>query len=150
MAFCCSRCSIISKSSWLNSLLESMMKITRSAWLKDSFDFSIPIFSMRSSVSLIPAVSVNLTGIPFMLRCSSIVSLVVPGISVTMALASLSRLFIREDFPTFGLPIIATFNPSCKIRPVSALLISPATAFLTKLKSCSNLSYVISSISSSG
>ena len=46
------------------------------------------IFSTISSVSLIPAVSTIFRGIPFILTNSSITSLVVPAISVTIALFS--------------------------------------------------------------
>ena len=61
------------------------------------------------------------TGIPLTFMSSSIVSLVVPGISVTIALDSLSIAFIKDDFPTFGRPTIATLMPSLKILPVSEL-----------------------------
>jgi len=40
------------------------------------------------------------------------VSLVVPGISVTIALSVLKRAFNRLDLPTLGLPMIAIFIPS--------------------------------------
>jgi hypothetical protein len=42
-------------------------------------------------------------------KYESIASLVVPAILLTITLFSPSILFIREDFPTFGFPIIATF-----------------------------------------
>lgn len=48
------------------------------------------------------------------------VSLVVPGISVTIALDSLSKTFINEDFPTLGLPTMEMAIPSLSILPVSA------------------------------
>lgn len=54
----------------------------------NSFDFRTPIFSTISSVSLIPAVSINTKGIPLILITSSITSLVVPGMCVTIALSS--------------------------------------------------------------
>ena len=56
-----------------------------------------------------------------MLMASSIVSLVVPGTSVTIALVSLRSPFISEDLPTFGFPTIATLIPSLIIRPVEAV-----------------------------
>ena len=84
-----------------------------------SFDFSTPIFSTISSVFLIPAVSTSNSGIPFIFITSSIISLVVPGIWVTMALSSLNKEFNILDFPTFGLPIIAVFIPSFIIFPLS-------------------------------
>jgi len=43
---------------------------------------------------------------------SSIVSLVVPSISLTIALFSPSIKFKRDDLPTFGFPIIAVLIPS--------------------------------------
>ena len=81
----------------------------------------IPICSIKSSVSCIPAVSVITTGIPLTEIVSSMVSLVVPGISVTIALFSPIRAFIREDLPTLGFPTIETLSPSFKIFPVSAV-----------------------------
>ena len=56
-----------------------------------------------------------------MVRASSMVSRVVPGISVTIARVSLRSAFISEDLPTLGLPIIAMLSPSLSIRPVSAV-----------------------------
>ena len=58
-----------------------------------SLSVSIPIFSILSSDSLIPAVSIILKGIPDIEICSSIVSLVVPSISVTIALSSFKNSF---------------------------------------------------------
>ena len=51
---------------------------------------------------------------------SSITSLVVPAISVTIALFSPKIEFNNDDLPTFGLPIITVFNPSLRILPLSA------------------------------
>ena len=59
-----------------------------------------------------PAVSIKLTLMPLILRLSVIISLVVPAISVTMALFSSSSSLSREDLPTLGLPIMAIFIPS--------------------------------------
>ena len=42
------------------------------------------------------------------------VSLVVPGISVTIALSSSIKAFKSVDFPTFGAPTIATRAPSVR------------------------------------
>ena len=98
----------------------------RSALLKASLLFSMPIFSMVSSVFLIPAVSVRITGMPPMESPSSITSLVVPGIAVTMALLSLRSAFMRDDFPTLGLPMMDILRPSLIILPVSAVSRSPA------------------------
>ena len=52
---------------------------------------------------------------------SSIVSLVVPSISLTIALFSPSIKFKRDDLPTLGFPIIAVLIPSFKILPFSKL-----------------------------
>ena len=70
-----------------------------------------PIFSTESNVSLIPAVSINLNSIPLIINDSSMVSLVVPGISETIALSSLMMLLSKVDFPAFGLPTITTGTP---------------------------------------
>ncbi len=67
-----------------------------------------------------PAVSVSLTGIPESDTCSSIVSRVVPGISVTIARFSFTKKFKSEDLPTFGFPAIATEMPSRIILPSRA------------------------------
>ena len=87
-------------------------------------DFSTPIFSTLSPVSLIPAVSTILTGIPPRFMYSSTVSLVVPGMSVTMALSSIKSRFKSELFPTLGLPRITASTPSLIILPISADSIS--------------------------
>ena len=110
----------ISKSSSVNGFDESKTIITKSAESIDSLDFCTPIFSTISSVSLIPAVSTIFSGIPLIFTNSSITSLVVPAISVTIALFSPNIEFNSEDFPTFGLPIITVFNPSLSIFPLSA------------------------------
>ena len=72
----------------------------------------IPMLSTLSSVSRNPAVSVNLTILFPIVIVSSIKSLVVPGMSDTIALSSSSRELSRVDFPTFGFPNIITFIPS--------------------------------------
>ena len=56
---------------------------------------------------------------PFIVINSSIVSLVVPSISLTIALSSFKILFNKDDFPAFGLPIIAVFIPSLSIFPTT-------------------------------
>ena len=48
---------------------------------------------------------------------SSIVSLVVPGISETIARSSLSKLLSSEDFPALGLPVITTGIPCFTALP---------------------------------
>ena len=84
---------------------------TKSAFSRACFDFSTPIFSTISSVSLIPAVSIRFNVIPFRFNDASTMSLVVPGMFVTIAFSSSISLFKILLFPTFGLPIIATFIP---------------------------------------
>ncbi len=58
-------------------------------------------------------------GIPFIFTNSSIVSLVVPSISVTIALSSFKIAFNSEDFPAFGFPIITVLIPSFITLPLS-------------------------------
>lgn len=110
----------MSMSSFPSSLDASKIAIIKSASFATSFDFIIPIFSTSSSASLIPAVSTNFKGIPFTLTNSSIVSLVVPSYSVTIALSSFSIAFNNEDFPALGLPIIAVLIPSFIIFPLQS------------------------------
>ena len=52
----------------------------------------------------------NMNSCPFILMYESIASLVVPAISVTITLSSPKILFVKDDLPTFGFPIKATFN----------------------------------------
>ena len=103
------------------SLLLSRIAITKSASLAASFDFEIPILSTSSFASWIPAVSINFNGTPSIVTNSSIVSLVVPSISVTIALSSFKIQFNKDDLPAFGLPIIAVFTPSFNNLPSSKL-----------------------------
>jgi len=58
-----------------------------------------PISSIISLVFLIPAVSIIFIGIPLIEIYSSIVSLVVPSISLTIALSSFNSKFKSEDLP---------------------------------------------------
>ena len=81
----------------------------------------MPIFSTSSLAFLIPAVSISFRGTPSKFIVSSTVSLVVPGMSVTIARSSFKMLLRREDFPTFGFPTIAVRIPSFIIFPVSAV-----------------------------
>ena len=76
-----------------------------------SYAFLIPILSIMSLVSLIPAVSIKRKATPAMINSSSMASRVVPAISETMAFSSFSKVFNRVDFPTLGSPIIATGIP---------------------------------------
>ncbi|CAG5925587.1 Uncharacterised protein [Streptococcus pneumoniae] len=95
---------------------------TKSASLRAFFERSTPICSTMSSVSRIPAVSINLRGTPLMLTYSSMTSRVVPAISVTIALSSRKRLLRRLDFPTLGRPMMAVEIPSRRILPRRAVL----------------------------
>ena len=76
-----------------------------------SYAFLIPMLSIISFVSLIPAVSINLKATPSIIISSSIASLVVPAISETIAFSSFKIEFNKVDLPTFGSPIIATGIP---------------------------------------
>ena len=106
-----------SLSSSVNSSLLFNKNNTKSAFSKASLLRLTPICSTISSVSRIPAVSINLIGTPLMFTYSSRTSRVVPAISVTIALFSCSRLFNSELLPTLGRPIIAVFIPSLIIFP---------------------------------
>ena len=107
----------ISISSSDSSFDISKIAIIKSLFSAISFDFFIPIFSTSSFAFLIPAVSINFNGIPLIVINSSIVSLVVPSYSVTIALSSFNIAFNKDDFPAFGVPIIAVFIPSLIILP---------------------------------
>ena len=109
----------ISLSSSFNSTELSNTAIITSLSFAAFLDFSIPICSILSFAFLMPAVSIILKGIPSIITCSSMISLVVPAISVTIALSSFSIEFNKEDFPAFGLPIIASLRPSFNIFPFS-------------------------------
>ena len=99
--------SFLSISSNPESLKRSMM----SAFAIVLYDFSIPRFSIGSSLLLIPAVSLNRKRIESISFSPSTTSLVVPAIGETMALSSFSMALRSEDFPTFGSPAIATVIP---------------------------------------
>ena len=110
-------CSNKRRSSSINSSLWFKIKSTKSASFNALRLRSTPIRSTTSSVSRIPAVSISWSGTPRTFTYSSIVSRVVPAISVTMAFSSRNNTFNKLDFPTFGRPTIAVFNPSRKIFP---------------------------------
>ena len=82
---------------------------------------STPIFSTISCVSWIPAVSIIFRLIPCRLIVSCRASLVVPAISVTMALSSPNSIFRREDLPAFGFPTMTVEIPSFISLPLSAV-----------------------------
>ena len=58
-----------------------------------------------------PAVSIIFIGISFIVKFTSIISLVVPGILVTIAFSFFERRFKRELLPTLVLPIRAIDIP---------------------------------------
>ena len=60
----------------------------------------------------IPAVSIRVYISPSYFSAESIVSLVVPAISLTIERSLFNNLFKSEDFPAFGLPRIAMLSPS--------------------------------------
>lgn len=78
---------------------------------------SMPSDSMGSSVVRIPAVSMKRKVWPSMSMVSSIVSRVVPGMSLTMARSVSSNVLSSRDLPTFGRPIMATGMPSRRACP---------------------------------
>ena len=80
---------------------------------------------------------------------SSIISLVVPAISVTIALFCLNNAFNKDDFPTLGLPTIAKLNPSLINFPSSALLRSEFISFIDFSKLSATFNGILGSISSS-
>ena len=123
----------------VNSSLEFNTTMIRLALsIKDRL-FSTPIFSAKLSVSLIPAVSIKESSIPSKIILPSTISLVVPSISVTIALSSFKNLFKILLFPTLGLPIIIVLIPF--------LIICLSSDFVTKFfKSFSRL--VITSFNS--
>ena len=139
-----------SSSSGPGSLLPSSIRSTRSALSMAALLRSIPSISTLSSECLIPAVSTKLTLMPLRLALSSTVSLVVPGISVTMLRSSLRKRFKSEDFPTFGRPMRAIFTPSRIILPSSAEARSSSSSSFIADKRFLRSSYMTSSISSSG
>ena len=99
-------------------MLFNKNKIKSEDFIKSKL-FWTPIFSTTSSVFLIPAVSIIFNKIPSRLILPSTISLVVPSISVTIALSSFNNKFNKLLLPTFGLPTIVVVIPSFKILPFS-------------------------------
>ena len=73
---------------------------------------------MVSSVWRKPAVSIKRNNMPPMTKVSSIVSRVVPWMSLTIARSSPNRALSRVDLPTLGAPIMATGIPCLMALPV--------------------------------
>ena len=63
-----------------------------------------------------------LIGIPLTETSTLRISLVVPGISVTIAASAPEIAFNKVDFPEFGYPAITTWRPSLIITPCFALV----------------------------
>ena len=107
--------------SWASPAIFSSCSVTPSVAsinITQTFALSIAFFAFKTEYSsifsyilfflLIPAVSIKVY-LPYLLSNSeSIASLVVPAISDTISLSSFNILFINDDFPAFGFPIIAT------------------------------------------
>ena len=98
---------------WFRSRIPNMMSASE-IFLKAR---SIPIFSMVSSVSLMPAVSMNRNVLPLIFKVSSMVSRVVPAMSETMALSSPSKALRIVLFPALVSPTIATGVPLLMVLP---------------------------------
>ncbi len=105
------RVSIRLKSSFSRGLERSNTPKMMSQFSKLLRLFSIPKRSISSALSLMPAVSIKRTLCPFSSMTSSIVSLVVPLISLTKALSSKSMAFNRELLPALGLPTMLKACP---------------------------------------
>ena len=101
----------ISISSFVSSVELSQTKIFKSAFSEILILFSTPIFSTTSSVCLIPAVSIKFKIIPLRTTLPSTISLVVPGIEVTIAFSSSKNAFKILLLPTFGFPTNAMSIP---------------------------------------
>lgn len=130
-----------SLSSFVNGSLLLRTNKTKSACSRAFFDFFTPSCSTISFVSLIPAVSIRFKVKPFKFREASTISLVVPGILVTIAFSSSISLFKILLFPTFGLPIIVTLIPV-----FNSLLFWEFSIILVKSFSILLISFLISFI----
>ena len=78
------------------------------------------------------------------------VSLVVPSILLTIARSSPNIKFSKDDFPTFGFPIIEVLIPSFKIFPIEKLDSNFFSFSFTSSKTSFIFLLVVSSISYSG
>ena len=125
-------------------------------YLASSCAIMIPYYSIESYVSpLSPAVSVNMTCYPYICICVLIKSLVVPGISLTIATLLFAILFISVLLPAFGGPSIDILIPSLIVSATSAsrsqpsiLLMSYCISIFKSTKSC-GLRSLVSSASKS-
>ena len=80
-----------------------------------------------------PAVSNNLIGIPLIFISALMMSLVVPGSLLVIAISELSILLNKVDLPTFGLPHITTCKPSLYNLPIENESIRFFNSFWIKL-----------------
>ena len=108
---------------------------------------SMPIFSMVSEVSRIPAVSMKRYIMPSIVNVSSIVSRVVPSMSLTMARSSPKMAFRSVLFPVLVSPTIATGMPCFIALPILNESVSFTICF--KAVSSNLLSFVRSANSTS-
>ena len=123
IAFLSSKSFRISSSSSFSSSEESTTYKIKSASPASVRAFSTPIFSILSSVSRIPAVSMRRRPRSLRRTDSSSTSLVVPATSVTIARSCPERRLRREDLPAFGLPRMTVRMPSERILPESKVRI---------------------------
>ena len=121
-----SAASRMASSSAVRPALPSITQITSSESCSRRRLFSTPIFSTKSSVERMPAVSASTSGTPSNSSCSSITSRVVPAYCETIARSSRSSALSRLLLPTFGLPTIAVRKPSRRILPVCACARRPS------------------------
>ena len=124
----------ISRSFSLRPSFKSTTYRMRSAFSASFLALSTPIFSITSPVSLMPAVSMMFSTTSPNTTVSFNTSLVVPAISVTMALSSSSKALRREDLPAFGSPNMQVFMPSLISLPSSVV----STSFFSFFSISSN------------
>ena len=79
-----------------------------------------------------------------------VATLVVPSISLTIALSSFNSKFKSDDLPVLGFPIITVFTPSLNILPLSKLFSKCSNSSFTDFNFLSTLFCVTFSISYSG
>ena len=80
----------------------------------------------------------------------SIISLVVPATSVTIAFSSFKSALSKLDFPTFGLPRITTLTPSFIILLLCEFLRTLLIELVNSSSLVFTLFFVVYSMSSSG
>ena len=110
--------------------------------------FAVAFFSIFVALLLTPAVSINLTGRPWIWNFTSIASRVVPGMFETRALSSDNIELNKLDLPALGFPVITIVAPSVISFPV--LYVSRMSLFvlidlIVKLLIWSNVVLVIAS-----